>query len=121
MLKLEKKDTKLTVLLNKNQLDDSTHVGKLIRNTFSVENLIQEIVENNTGIDCLMMGHAGELFKREILRQGQNGYAMNMLGLGTLDFAPGGEARKEPVTGISLLKKLNDDVSLFLGNRKHLL
>lgn len=93
MLKLEKKDTKLTVLLNKNQLDDSTHVGKLIRNTFSVENLIQEIVDTNTGVDYLMVSHAGELLKREILRQVQKGYAVNVLGLGTLYLAPGGAVK----------------------------
>ncbi|MCK9171245.1 MAG: hypothetical protein M0P01_12600 [Treponema sp.] len=40
-----------------------------------------------------MISHAGELFKREILRQVQKGYAVNVLGLGTLYLAPGSAER----------------------------
>lgn len=82
------KDSGLTVLLTPNQFMDKSWVGRVKRDTYSVENVIAAISEANPGISYAMMNHVVELLQQEILRQLKAGHSVDVLGLGVIYLAP---------------------------------
>lgn len=90
------KDSGLTVLLTPNQFMDKSWVGRVKRDTYSVENVIAAISEANPGISYAMMNHVVELLQQEILRQLKAGHSVDVLGLGVIYLAP-----KESIDGES--------------------
>ena len=81
----EKSKTKLSVtLFNSGIIKDGEHVGKVSRTVVSLENLIAGIIEENSGIDPLLIQHSAFLLKKQILKMLSQGKAVNLLDIGTV-------------------------------------
>ncbi len=81
-----KADSILSVTLHRNQFSDveNCFVGRVTRNTVTLENMIASISEKNEGVSPYMIQHVAELLGNEMLRSCQNGNAVDVLGLGTM-------------------------------------
>lgn len=79
-------DSILSVTLRKNQFstDENSFIGRVTRNTVSLENLIASISEKNEGVSPYMVQHVANLLGNEMLRACQNGNAADVLGIGTM-------------------------------------
>lgn len=81
----KKSDNMLSVTLsNTGFVKDGEHVGRVTRNTVSTENIIAEIIENNTGLDPFTIQHAANLLQQAMLKMIRQGKAINILELGTM-------------------------------------
>ena len=82
----KKADSILSVTLRKNQFSDAENcfVGRVTRNTVTLENMIASISEKNEGVSPYMIQHVAKLLGNEMLRSCQNGNAVDVLGLGTM-------------------------------------
>ena len=82
----KKADSILSVTLRKNQFSDAENsfVGRVTRNTVTLENMIASISEKNEGVSPYMIQHVADLLGDEMLRSCQNGNAVDVLGLGTM-------------------------------------
>ena len=88
----KKADSILSVTLRKNQFSDAENsfVGRVTRNTVTLENMIASISEKNEGVSPYMIQHVADLLGDEMLRSCQNGNAVDVLGLGTMYIAVAG-------------------------------
>ncbi len=79
-------DSILSVTLRKNQFssEQNSFIGRVTRNTVTLENLIASISEKNEGVSPYMIQHVANLLGNEMLRSCQNGNAVDVLGLGTM-------------------------------------
>lgn len=79
-------DSILSVTLRKNQFssDENSFIGRVTRNTVSLENLIASISEKNEGVSPYMIQHVANLLGNEMLRACQNGNAVDVLGIGIM-------------------------------------
>lgn len=79
-------DSILSVTLRKNQFsqEENSFIGRVTRNTVTLENLIAAISEKNPGISPYMIQHVANLLGDEMLKSCQNGKSVDMLGLGTM-------------------------------------
>ena len=79
-------DSILSVTLRKNQFstDENSFIGRVTRNTVTLENLIASISEKNEGVSPYMIQHVANLLGNEMLRACQNGNAVDVLGIGTM-------------------------------------
>lgn len=66
---------------------DSVHYAKVSRKTVTVENIIAAIMEENHGLDPVMIQHAITLFQQQVLKQLKLGNSINMMDLGNLYIA----------------------------------
>ena len=82
----KKADSILSVTLRKNQFSDAENcfVGRVTRNTVTLENMIASISEKNEGVSPYMIQHVAKLLGDEMLQSCQNGNAVDVLGLGTM-------------------------------------
>ena len=87
----------LSVTLRKNQFanDDSSFIGRVTRNTVTLENLIASISEINSGISTYMIQHVANLLGNEMLKACQNAKSVDVLGLGTLYISVAGSVNGE--------------------------
>jgi len=79
-------DSILSVTLRKNQFsaNENSFIGRVTRNTVTLENLIASIAEKNEGVSPYMIQHVANLLGTEMLRACQNGNAVDLLGMGTM-------------------------------------
>ena len=79
-------DSILSVTLRKNQFktDENSFIGRVTRNTVTLENLIASISEKNEGVSPYMVQHVANLLGKEMIRACQNGNAVDVLGIGTM-------------------------------------
>ncbi len=79
-------DSILSVSLRKNQFkpDTNSFIGRVTRNTVTLENLIAEISEKNEGVSAYMIQHVADLLRDAMLKACKGGNAVDVLGLGTL-------------------------------------
>lgn len=79
-------DSILSVTLRKNQFstEENSFIGRVTRNTVTLENLIASISEKNAGVSPYMIQHMANLLGDEMLSACQNAKAVDVLGLGTL-------------------------------------
>ena len=79
-------DSILSVTLRKNQFstEENSFIGRVTRNTVTLENLIASISEKNAGVSPYMIQHVANLLGDEMLSACQNAKAVDVLGLGTL-------------------------------------
>ena len=76
----------LSVTLRKNNLStqESAYIGRVTRNTVTLENLIADITEKNSGVSPYMIQHVANLLGDSMLQACKTGKAVDVLGLGTL-------------------------------------
>lgn len=84
--KFKDADSILSVTLRKNQFktDGNSFIGRVTRNTVTLDNLIAAISKKNPGVSLYMIEHVARLLGDEMLAACQNGKAVDVLGLGTL-------------------------------------
>ena len=81
----KKSDSLLSVSLSSSGLlKEGEHIGRVTRNTVSLENLIAEISEVNTGLDPYVIQHSAILLQQQILKSLRQGKGVNILDLGTM-------------------------------------
>lgn len=91
MSSFTKSDSLVSVTLHTNRLNENDgYYGKITRNTVTLENIIAEIQERNSGIDPYMVQHVAHLLEDTILSLLAQGKAVNVLNLGTLYVAVSG-------------------------------
>lgn len=85
-------DSLLSVKLSKNQFSSSENsfIGRVTRNTVTLENLIASIAKKNEGVSPYMIEHVANLLGDEMLLACQNGKAVDVLGLGIMYIAVSG-------------------------------
>lgn len=84
----KKSDNLLSVTLYDSALvKEGEHVGRVTRNTVSLENLIAEISEDNTGLDPFVVQHSAILLQQQMLKMLRQGKGVNILDLGTMYIA----------------------------------
>lgn len=90
-------DSILSVTLRKNQFstEENSFVGRVSRNTITLENLIASISKRNEGISPFMIQHVANLLGEEVLTACQNGKAVSVLGLGTMYISVDGSVTGE--------------------------
>lgn len=90
-------DSILSVTLRKNQFstDENSFIGRVTRNTVSLENLIASISEKNPGVSPYMIQHVANLLGDEMLKTCQNAKAVDVLGLGTMYISVAGSISGE--------------------------
>ena len=90
-------DSILSVTLRKNQFstDENSFIGRVTRNTVTLENLIASISEKNSGISPYMIQHVANLLGNEMLSACQNAKAVDVLGIGTLYISVAGSVSGE--------------------------
>lgn len=81
MAEPKSKDGALTVLFSRVSFDETKWMGKLNRETYSMENVIASILASNTGIDYAMISHAAELLQRQMISFLKDGKCVDVLGL----------------------------------------
>lgn len=96
-------DNILSVTLQKNQFspDENSFIGRVTRNTVTLENLIASISEKNEGVSPYMVQHVANLLRDEMLTACQNAKAVDVLGLGTLFISVAGSVSGENPGGSS--------------------
>lgn len=82
------KNGELAVMFSQLPFDENQWMGKLKRETYSMENVTGAIAASNTGIDYAMISHAAELLQREMLNLLKAGKSVDVLGLGHLYIQP---------------------------------
>ena len=87
----------LSVTLRKNQFatDESSFIGKVTRNTVTLENLIASISEKNSGVSPFMIQHVANLLGNEMLNACHDAKSVDVLGLGTLYISVAGTVNGE--------------------------
>ncbi len=92
MTTFKEADSLLSVKLSKNQFStaENSFIGRVTRNTVTLENLIASISKKNEGISSYMIEHVANLLGDEMLIACQNGKAVDVLGLGTMYIAVSG-------------------------------
>lgn len=97
-------DRLLSVTLQKNNLSPSENsfIGHVTRNVLTLSNLIANIAEKNAGLSSYTIEHSAKLLSDEILKGCRNGYAVDVLGLGTLYIAISGAVTGEKPNGTSI-------------------
>ena len=90
-------DSILSVTLRKNQFstEQTSFIGRVTRNTVTLENLIASISEKNAGVSPYMIQHVAKLLEDEMLSACQNAKAVDVLGLGTLYITVAGSVSGE--------------------------
>lgn len=90
-------DSILSVTLRKNQLstEENSFIGRVTRNTVTLENLIASISEKNPGVSPYMIQHVANLLRDEMLKSCQNAKAIDVLGLGTMYISVAGSVSGE--------------------------
>lgn len=90
-------DSLLSVTLRKNQFstEENSFIGRVTRNTVTLENLIASISEKNPGVSPYMIQHVANLLGDEMLSACQNAKAVDVLGLGTLYISVAGSVSGE--------------------------
>ena len=90
-------DSILSVTLRKNQFstEENSFVGRVSRNTITLENLIASISRRNEGISPFMIQHVANLLGEEVLIACQSGKAVSVLGLGTMYISVDGSVAGE--------------------------
>ena len=90
-------DSILSVTLRKNQFsaDENSFIGRVTRNTVTLENLIASISEKNAGVSPYMIQHVANLLGEEMLSACQNAKAVDVLGLGTMYISVAGSISGE--------------------------
>ncbi len=90
-------DSILSVTLRKNRFstEENSFIGRVTRNTVTLENLIASISEKNEGVSPYMILHAANLLGKEMLKSCQNGNAVDVLGLGTMYISVSGTVSGE--------------------------
>ncbi|WP_296333752.1 DUF4469 domain-containing protein [uncultured Treponema sp.] len=90
-------DSILSVTLRKNQFsaEENSFIGRVTRNTVTLENLIASISEKNAGVSPYMIQHVANLLGDEMLSACQNTKAVDVLGLGTLYISVAGSVSGE--------------------------
>lgn len=85
----------LSVTLRKNQLsqDEDSYIGRVTRNTVTLENLIASIRQKNEGVSAYMIEHVANLLGDEIIFALQGGKSVDVIGLGLLYIAVSGAVR----------------------------
>lgn len=75
-------DSILSVTLRKNQFsaEENSFIGRVTRNTVTLENLIASISEKNAGVSPYMIQHMANLLGDEMLSACQNAKAVDVLG-----------------------------------------
>lgn len=76
----------LSVSLTKNQFskEENNFIGRVTRNTVTLENLIASILAKNPGVPPRMIEHVAHLLGDEMLEECKKGNAVDVLELGTL-------------------------------------
>lgn len=94
---LKNADSILSVTLRKNQFsaEENSFIGRVTRNTVTLENLIASISEKNAGVSPYMIQHMANLLGDEMLSAYQNAKAVDVLGLGTLYISVAGSVSGE--------------------------
>lgn len=95
--KFKNADSILSVTLRRNQFgtDEKSFVGRVTRNTLTLENLIASLSEKNSGVDSYMIEHVAGLLGDEILAACRNGNAVDVLGLGIMYISVAGSVSGE--------------------------
>lgn len=90
-------DSILSVTLRKNQFstDGKSFIGRVTRNTVTLENLIASIADKNEGVSPYMIQHVAYLLGKEMMKACQNGNAVEVLGMGTMYIAVAGSVTGE--------------------------
>ena len=90
-------DSILSVTLRKNQFstEENSFIGRVTRNTVTLENLIASISEKNAGVSPYMIQHVANLLGDEMLSACQNAKAVDVLGLGTMYISVAGSVTGE--------------------------
>lgn len=90
-------DSILSVTLRKNQFstEENSFIGRVTRNTVSLENLIASISEKNPGVSPYMIQHVANLLGEEMLKACENAKAVDVLGLGTMYISVAGSISGE--------------------------
>lgn len=90
-------DSILSVTLRKNQFstEENSFIGRVTRNTVTLENLIASISEKNAGVSPYMIQHVANLLGDEMLTACQNAKAVDVLGLGTMYISVAGSISGE--------------------------
>lgn len=90
-------DSILSVTLRKNQFstEENSFIGRVTRNTVTLENLIASISEKNAGVSPYMIQHVANLLGDEMLSACQNAKAVDVLGLGTMYIGVAGSVSGE--------------------------
>ena len=91
----ESKNLVSVSLQNSAFLNDGEYFGKVSRNVATLENIIGEIAEENTGLDVYDIQHSVLLLKREIFKCLSQGKSVNILDLGTLYIEVNGVVKGE--------------------------
>lgn len=94
----------LSVTLTKNPFsaEDTSYVGRVTRNTVTLENLIASISEKDSGVSPYMIQHVANLLGKEMLIATQNGKAVDVLGLGTMFISLDGTLKSTNPTGANI-------------------
>jgi len=80
-----KSDNVLSVsLISSNFTKNGEMIGKVSRNTATLENMISDIIDENRGIDPYMINHSAILLQQQIIKNLKAGKAVNVLDLGIL-------------------------------------
>lgn len=79
-------DSILSVTLHKNQFstNENSFIGRVTRNTVTLENVIASISEKNEGVSPYMIQHVANLLGNEMMKACENGNAVDVLGIGTM-------------------------------------
>ena len=81
----KKSDNLLSVTLYDSAfLKEGEYVGKVTRNTVSLENLIADILEDHSGLDPFVIQHSAILLQQQMLKMLQQGKGVNVLDLGIM-------------------------------------
>ena len=81
----KKSDNLLSVTLYDSAfLKEGEYVGKVTRNTVSLENLIADILEEHSGLDPFVIQHSAILLQQQMLKMLQQGKGVNVLDLGIM-------------------------------------
>lgn len=91
-----KSDSVLSVTLYSSKLTkEGEMIGKVTRNTVTLENMIAAIIEENRGLDPYMVQHSAILLQQQILKMLQLGKCVNILDLGTMYIGLNGTIKGE--------------------------
>ena len=97
-------DSILSVTLRKNQFsaEENSFIGRVTRNTVTLENLIAAISEKNPGVSSYMIQHVANLLRDEMIKSWQNAKSVDVLGLGTMYISVAGSVSGENPGGSSI-------------------
>lgn len=118
-------DSLLSVKLTKNQFSnaENSFIGRVTRNTVTLENLIASIAKKNEGVSPYMIEHVANLLGDEMLLACQNGKSVDVLGLGTIYIAVSGSVNGEKpsessIPGFKLNFTMSPKTQTVLNNLK---